>query len=373
MKLLVLFLTLLILLGCEHSASGFETPKGPITPDGYRPPAPTDENIKRMVRSAIKNMIFIEGGSFSMGNVVCFTDKKDELVQKYQIQHIVCRSNEAPVHEVKLDSFYLNKFEISYFEYDLFTQATNRPWIQFDILNPKWWGQSSSYESAKKRFSKLRTGEMPAAIDWFQASDYCRWLGVVTNLPIDLPTEAEWEYAARNHGHDVPYATDNGKQEIGRNYPDHDAGDRHPVSSYPPNPLGFHHMTGNVAEWVHDWFDEKYYQASPIYEPHGPNTGTKKVLRGGSGGNTPYYNHNFKRIDEDIDYTHDKDILEMFNFKEGDALFQHGARCAIHLAKPIDIESLKIDLSKPAPDSRKEWLTTKNAKPENNKHAQLLH
>jgi formylglycine-generating enzyme required for sulfatase activity len=365
MKQVYSFFTLFLLLGCKNTTSGFETPEGPITPDGYRPPTPTKENTENMVRNAIKNMVFIEGGSYMMGNVVCFTDKKDELVKKYQIQHIVCRGDEAPAHEVKLDSFYMNKFEISYYEYDLFTQTTNRPWIQYKILNPDWWGKSSSYESAKRRFSNKRTGEMPAAIDWFQASDYCQWLGAVTDLPIDLPTEAEWEYAARNQGQDVPYATDNGMQDIGRNYPDHDAGDRHAISSYPPNPLGLHHMTGNVAEWVQDWFDENYYQTSPIHDPQGPNTGTKKILRGGSGGSTPYYSHNFKRVGKDVDYTHNKEILKMFNFDEGAALFSHGARCTIHLSDPIDINNLKIDLSKPAPDRRKEWLATKDGRTAN--------
>ena len=305
-----------------------------------------------------------------MGNVVCFTDMRDELVQKYQIEHILCRSEEAPAHKVSVNSFHLNKYEISFHEYDLFTQATNRPWIQFKILNPEWWGQSSSYESAKRRFSKKRTSKIPAAIDWFQASDYCRWLGEITGLPINLPTEAEWEYAARNRGQDYPYATDNGMQEVGRNYPDHNAGDRHPVSSYPPNPLGFHHMTGNVAEWVQDWFDKDYYKSSPVDNPQGPKSGSHKILRGGSGGSTPYYNHNFKRVGKDIDYTHDKERLEMFNFSEGAAHFSHGARCAIHLSEPIDIDNLKIDLTKPTPDSRAEWLATKKERTE---HTQQGH
>jgi len=362
MKHLVLFLTLFSLLGCNNTSSGFETPKGPITPDGYRPPSPTKENIENMVRNAIRNMVFIEGGSFKMGNVICFDGDRKMNAEKYQIQHMYCYTNEAPVHKVTLDSFHLNKYEISYYEYDLFTQATKRPLIQFDILNPKWWGQSSSYESAKRRFSKLRTGEMPAAIDWFQASDYCRWLGAVTGLPVELPTEAEWEYAARNRGLDYPYATDNGEIEPGRNYPSKEQNKRrHPVKSFMPNPLGLYNMSFNVQEWVSDWYDENYYKHSPEKNPQGPKTGIKKILRGGVTKNKPSFNHNFGRVDKDIDYTHDKERLEMFNFKEGDALFKNGARCAIHLAKPIDIDNLKIDLSKPAPDSRAEWLATKDS------------
>jgi formylglycine-generating enzyme required for sulfatase activity len=360
MKHLIAFLTLLFLIGCGNSSSGFETPEGPITPDGYRPPAPTKENIEKMIRNAIKNMVFIEGGSYMMGNVMCFKGDRKKNAEKYQIELMFCHTNAAPLHKVTLDSFYLNKYEISYYEYDLFTQATHRPWIQFDILNPQWWGQSSSYESAKRRFLKLRTGEMPAAIDWFQASDYCRWLGTVTGLPVKLPTEAEWEYAARNRGQDFPYATDNGKIELGRNYPSKEDNKRQPVNSFMPNPLGLHHMGFNVQEWVSDWYDEDYYKHSPEKNPHGPKHGAKKILRGGVAEGKPSFNHNFGRVDKDIDYTHDKEILEMFSFNEGAALFKHGARCAIHLSEPIDINNLKIDLSKPAPDSRAEWLETQD-------------
>ncbi|MEJ2461996.1 MAG: SUMF1/EgtB/PvdO family nonheme iron enzyme [Candidatus Thiodiazotropha sp.] len=362
MKRISIFLTLLLSLGCENTTSGFETPEGPITPDGYRPPPPTKENIEKMVRDAIKNMVFVEGGTYMMGNFICLDGDLNENVKKYQIELIFCRTDEGPLHKVRLDSFSLNKYEISYYEYDLFTQATNRPWIQYDILNPKWWGQSSSYESAKRRFSKLRTGEMPAAIDWFQASDYCRWLGTVTGLPVELPTEAEWEFAARNRGQDFPYATDNGRIEPGRNYPSKAEDKRQPVKSFIPNLLGLYNMSFNVMEWVSDWYDENYYKQSPVDNPQGPQHGRGKVLRGGVAENKPSFNHNFGRVAKDIDYTHDKEILEMFNFSEGDALFKHGARCAIHLSEPIDINNLKIDLSKPAPDSRAEWLATKDGR-----------
>jgi hypothetical protein len=189
---------------------------------------------------------------------------------------------------------------------------------------------------------------MPAAIDWFQASDYCRWLGDVTGLPIELPTEAEWEYAARNRGQDFPYATVSRKIELGRNYPSKDDNKRQPVNSFMPNPLDLHHMGSNLQEWVSDWYDEKYYKHSPEKNPQGPVHGTEKVQRGGVADNNPEFNHNFVRAHEEIDYTHDKDRLEMFNFNEGEARFQEGARCAIHLSKPIDIDNLTIDLSKPA-------------------------
>jgi formylglycine-generating enzyme required for sulfatase activity len=296
-----------------------------------------------------------------MGNVICFDGDRKKNAEKYQIQHMYCYTNEAPVHKVTLDSFHLNKYEISYYEYDLFTKAVKRLFIKAWYINPSEWGQSRSYESARRRFSGVRTGEMPAAIDWFQATVYCRWLGAVTGLPIDLPTEAEWEYAARNRGQDFPYATDNGKIELGRNYPSEEENNLHPVNSFIPNPLGLYNMSFNSEEWVSDWFDESYYKHSQVLNPQGPDHGSQKIQRGGVAGNNPEFNHNFVRVGRDIDYTHDTERMEMFNFEEGSAALTDGARCAIHIAKLIDIESLKIDLSKPAPDSRKEWLATKDS------------
>lgn len=355
-RIVLFFFVSYLNAGCEA------LPEGPVTPDGYRPPEPTQRNIENMVRNAVKNMVLIEGGSYTMGNVICFDGDKNENVKKYQIELIFCRTNERPLHKVKLDGFHLNKYEISFFEYDLFTQATNRSFIQQRYLNPKWWrSRDRTLEAVIERFSNTRTGELPAAIDWFQASDYCRWLGAITNLPVDLPTESEWEYAARNRGQDSPYATDNGRIDLGKNYPESESDSHLPVDSFMPNSLGLHHMSYNVMEWVSDWYDENYYKQSPENNPQGPQQGSQKILRGGVSGNKPSFNHNFGRIGEYIDYAHEIKWYKDLDITEGSASFSHGARCAIHLSAPIDINNLKIDISKPAPDSRKEWLATKDS------------
>ena len=349
-------ITACLVSGCER------LPEGPITPDGYRPPAPTQENVEKMAREAIRNMVFIEGGTYDMGNVVCFTDKQDELVEKYQIINIFCETEQFPVHRVTLDSFYLNKYEISYYQYDLFTQTVKRSFIKQDFLDPQWWKtRGETLEAVIEKFTDFRSNKTPAAVDWFQSRDYCRWLGAITGLPIDLPTEAQWEYAARNRGQDIPYATDNGKQELGRNYPAENDHNLKTIDSHPPNPLGLHHMSGNVSEWVLDWYSEDYYTRSEKMNPKGPAMGTRKVKRGGDIDNSPSANHTFQRSSRNIDYTHDQEAIKKYDFiKEGNASSSHGARCAIHLAEPIDIDNLKIDLTRPAPDSRAEWLATKD-------------
>ncbi|WP_052446551.1 formylglycine-generating enzyme family protein [Geoalkalibacter ferrihydriticus] len=157
----------------------------------------------------------------------------------------------------------MSRYEITYGEHDIFTTETGRePTMQRQFGAP-W-----------------RSPEYPAGVSWQEAHDYCAWLGEQSGLPFALPTEAQWEYAARSRGKVVPFATDTGLIEPGVNYP---PSTRYPfpVGNFPPNPLGFYDMSGNVQEWVADWYDPAYYSKSPEHNPQGPETGTEKVYRGG--------------------------------------------------------------------------------------------
>ena len=113
-------------------------------------------------------------------------------------------------------------------------------------------------------------------VTWDEARAYCGKLGK------RLPTEAEWEYAAREGGKQVKYGT--GKNEVSCGtanfFPC--AGKTAPVGSHAPNALGLHDMAGNVWEWTADWYGEDYYNNSPEKNPKGPDSGTYRVLRGGS-------------------------------------------------------------------------------------------
>ncbi len=99
-------------------------------------------------------------------------------------------------------------------------------------------------------------------------------------LSFGLPTEAQWEYAARNRGQLVVLATDNGTIDRGRNYSPslHNPME---VGHFPPSPMGFYDLSGNAAEWVQDWYVEDYYKHSPVHDPRGPKMGRSKVYRGG--------------------------------------------------------------------------------------------
>lgn len=131
---------------------------------------------------------------------------------------------------------------------------------------------------------------------------YSQWLGQQLDLPMSLPTEAQWEYAARNLGQDVLFPTDTGEIDPGRNMWTYDEQREFSnkyssivltvpiVGLYPPNPLGLYDMTNQNYEWMVDWYDPEYYANSPEHNPKGLKTGVEKVLRGvtageGSAGN----------------------------------------------------------------------------------------
>lgn len=102
-----------------------------------------------------------------------------------------------------------------------------------------------------------------------------------TNKNYRLPTEAEWEYAARSGGRSEKYAGGSNVDAVGW-YNGNSDGKTHPVGQKQANGLGLYDMTGNVWEWCEDWYDKNYYKNSSSYNPKGPSSGTYRVLRGGS-------------------------------------------------------------------------------------------
>ncbi|MBY7094786.1 SUMF1/EgtB/PvdO family nonheme iron enzyme, partial [Klebsiella pneumoniae] len=148
-----------------------------------------------------------------------------------------------------------------------------------------------------KEYPSLQKDDYSVGVTWQQAKDYCQWLGKESDKNIDLPTEVQWEYAARSRGQYLPFSTNNGNFELGSNIPEQKKLDEYtdgygfpiyPIGKYPPNPLGLYDMGLSGAEWSNDWYSTDYYSHSPVYDPQGPVKGNEKVLRGYVGGDRQY-------------------------------------------------------------------------------------
>ncbi len=174
--------------------------------------------------------------------------------------------NETPRHSVTLDAFWIDRTEVSNDQYRSFVKATGH-------LPP-----DCTIDPHYPTYKDTSMGDYPVAcVAWQDAADYCRWAGG------RLPTEAEWEKAARGtDGRTYPWG--NLWPTCSRaNFDDCCADEALPVGGRPAgvSPYGTLDMAGNVEEWVNDWFADDYYSSSPSGNPQGPYAGTAKVARGG--------------------------------------------------------------------------------------------
>jgi formylglycine-generating enzyme required for sulfatase activity len=246
---------------------------------------PSDADVHKLVEKTLDNMVFVKGGTFMMGDGP--GTYVDPTGKKHVREAWTGYRDNKPAHPVELDSYYIQKYEVTYGEYDIFAKATGRPLPNADSIGQVW-----------------RQDNMAVRLDWFDARDYCKWIASVSNVPVNLPTEAQWEYAARSRGQYVPYATDNGWLEKGKNFKKTFSGSERSMSSIvginPPNPLGIYEMQESAGEWVIDWHDNSYYKkllsVGKVKNPSGPENGIKKVWRGGDGIGTPWYNTVFTRF-----------------------------------------------------------------------------
>ncbi|MDC5705286.1 formylglycine-generating enzyme family protein [Vibrio europaeus] len=256
------------------------------------------QNIAKVAVKSIENMVFVEGGSFIMGDfrMPCMNADLNRPVWTpeascYSAVEIVNRGADIQ-HEVTLSSYSMSKYEAELLDYDVYLQTLDRPFEQFEYEEKFLERGSSDYQIFLSHFVKKPARE----VNWQDAKNYCQWLGQLTVLPVDLPTEAQWEYAARSRGQKFYHATNNGfKQYRDRGfynpqlggYEDFTVetinidGDLNPVGMFAPNPLGIYDMSNNAEEWINDWYAKDYYKVSPKLDPQGPKSGEYKVVRGG--------------------------------------------------------------------------------------------
>ncbi|MTB66260.1 SUMF1/EgtB/PvdO family nonheme iron enzyme [Providencia sp. wls1943] len=228
------------------------------------PTAEQQKQAQQLVNNTLNNMVFVEGGTFLMGD---FGGKDGKSNFVYSIS----KDNKF-THNVTLDSFSISKSKVSWGEYLLWINLTNKPLPKSYIAIKEW----TSYPPAKE-FIK---DNYLASVGWQDAKDYCQWIGQQSGLPVDLPTEAQWEYAARSQGQFISLATYN--QQFDTEVM-HSSRAFVPLNTRKPNQIGLYDMMGNGWDWTNDWYDENYYSASPSKNPQGPISGIKKVARGSAG------------------------------------------------------------------------------------------
>jgi formylglycine-generating enzyme required for sulfatase activity len=206
--------------------------------------------------------------------------------------------DEKPIHSVTVSDFYIGKYEVTVKEYLVFCNATNSNF-------PEWLEKGSPYnvETGTKDFykkvgySKNSNDNLPIiGVSWNDAVAYCKWVSKTTGKNYRLPTEAEWEYAARggNQSKGYTYSGSNTTDNVAWNDENsYDLGSEHKnygtnsVGQKSPNELGIYDMSGNVWEWCSDWYGSDYYKNSSSNNPKGANSGTYRVLRGGAWYNSP--------------------------------------------------------------------------------------
>jgi sulfatase modifying factor 1 len=257
-------------------------------------------NEARLVSETLKmRFVTIPGGTFRMGS-------PDDEADRF--------SNEGPQHPVRISrDFRMASHEVTRGQFAAFVRETG-----YQTEGEKGGGNNVGFNAATGKFEVdakynwrnpgyPQTDDHPVVlVTWNDAKAFCEWLSRRDNRSYRLPTEAEWEYACRG-GTTTRYWNGDNQEGLAKiaNVGDGTLKQRYgdwssetitardgqvftaPVGSFPANAFGLHDMHGNVWEWCADWYDSDYYKDSPAADPQGPNSGSSRVLRGGSWVNVP--------------------------------------------------------------------------------------
>jgi sulfatase modifying factor 1 len=259
-------------------------------------------------QEAPPQFVFVEGGEFTMGSPATELNRA---------------ADEVP-HRVRLNDFYISRYEVTVAEFRQFVEATGyvtdaEKNAVVPLFLQAWLPRKTNLNwrySVSGRQRRISEDYHPVfLVSWNDAVAYCRWLSKKTGRHYRLPTEAEWEYACRagtttafsagynittdeaNYDGNYPYAYN--RKGVYR-------GNTVPVDGFAANSWGLYNMSGNVAEWCSDWYSDSYYQTcnqlGVVTNPTGPSEGTNRVIRGGSWNDDARYCRSADRNDSMPDY-----------------------------------------------------------------------
>ena len=249
---------------CRISYRGAADPTAPFDHVGLRLCLSTEPSFT--VNGVSFDMVEVEGGTFTMGATA---------------EQTGVFGDEKPAHQVTLPSYYIGK-----------TEVTQELWQAVMGSNP------SNFTGKNLPVEK---------VSWDDCKTFIAKLNALTGKNFRLPTEAEWEFAARggNKSRGYKYCGSNTLSDVAW-YVDNSDNKTHPVAAKTPNELGIYDMSGNVLEWCNDWYSSSYYTSESQTNPTGPDSGSSRVRRGGSwnssentcrvsyrGNNTPSFRYNY--------------------------------------------------------------------------------
>jgi len=241
------------------------------------PSKPTEPQV---VNDGYGDLVFVPAGVFRMGDN--FGDGE---------------SRERPVHVVDVDAFYIGKFEVTNADWRRFREdpgyTDSKYWPSGRVV-PKdqipYWTQDQNHGGGTPNSANYPV----LGVNWDSATAYCNWLSAKTGKKYRLPTEAEWEKAARGTdqrrfpwGNNIDHSYTNyvgaQKFDTAQIVGYYDGSKRGELQTHSnASPYGAYDMAGNVMEWCQDWYSRGYYSVSPKKNPQGPASGAYRVIRGGS-------------------------------------------------------------------------------------------